>query len=95
MERVIDAHPDVVESAVVGQAHPKWGEVPVAFVTTSAGADLAPDEVIAFARERLAGFKVPRVATFAELPKTPTGKIQKMALRSQLDENDRRSDDPA
>jgi fatty-acyl-CoA synthase len=81
LERAIDAHPDVVESAVVGVPDPKWGEVPIAFVTRRAGATVTEAELTAYLRERLAGFKVPRAITFAELPRTSTGKIQKNVLR--------------
>lgn len=81
VERVIDAHPDVVESAVVGAPHEQWGEIPVAFVTVRDGAELSADEIAAHVRTRLAGFKVPRQVYFRELPKTSTGKIQKHVLR--------------
>jgi fatty-acyl-CoA synthase len=81
VERAIDSHPDVVESAVVGMPDDKWGEVPVAFVTVRTGAELSADEVVAHVRRTLAGFKVPRQVVFAELPKTSTGKILKQALR--------------
>jgi fatty-acyl-CoA synthase len=81
VERVIDAHPDVLESAVVGAPHDKWGEVPVAFVTLRRGASVSADDLAAHVRSELAGFKVPREFRFAELPKTSTGKIQKQLLR--------------
>jgi fatty-acyl-CoA synthase len=81
VERVIDAHPDVLESAVVGAPDEKWGEVPVAYVTLRRGASVAPEELAAHVREHLAGFKVPREFRFSELPKTSTGKIQKQVLR--------------
>ncbi len=81
VERAIDTHPDVVESAVVGVPDERWGEVPVAFVTLRRGAELGPDELVAHVRQQLAGFKVPRRVHFSELPKTSTGKIQKQALR--------------
>jgi fatty-acyl-CoA synthase len=84
VERAIDAHPDVVESAVVGVPDPKWGEVPVAFVTRRAGGTVTEVELTAHLRERLAGFKVPRVIRFAALPKTSTGKIQKNLLRNEV-----------
>ncbi|GCD90011.1 acyl--CoA ligase family protein [Nocardioides sp. LS1] len=81
VERAIDSHPDVVESAVVGVPDERWGEVPVAFVTVRNGSTLTGEEVVAHVREHLAGFKVPRRVLFAELPKTSTGKIQKQVLR--------------
>ncbi|MCZ4549366.1 AMP-binding protein [Gordonia rubripertincta] len=84
VERVLDAHPDVVESAVVGRPDERWGEVPVGYVTIRAGRDLSAEELIDFARTRLARFKVPKEIVFTELPKTSTGKIQKNVLRSGL-----------
>lgn len=81
VERVIDAHPDVVESAVVGAPDERWGEVPVAFVTRRRGSQLTAEEVVAHVRAHLAGFKVPKQVHFGDLPKTSTGKIQKQALR--------------
>ena len=47
------------------------------------GYDISEDEIIAFARERLAKFKVPRTVVFTDLPKTSTGKIQKFVLRER------------
>jgi fatty-acyl-CoA synthase len=82
VEAVLLRHPSVHEVAVVGLPHEKWGEAPHAFVVLQPGAVLTEEELRGFARERLAGFKVPKGATFvAELPKTATGKIQKYVLR--------------
>jgi fatty-acyl-CoA synthase len=83
LERALDTHPDVVESAVVGVPDPKWGEVPIAFVTRRSGATVTEADLKAYLRERVAGFKVPQAITFADLPKTSTGKIQKNVLRSR------------
>jgi fatty-acyl-CoA synthase len=82
VERVLDAHPAVVESAVVGRPDDRWGEVPVAYVTVRTGHDLTATDLIEFARTRLARFKVPKEIVFTDLPKTSTGKIQKNVLRS-------------
>ena len=86
VERVLDSHPAVVESAVVGVPDERWGEVPVAFVTLgrSVGADALAD----YARERLARYKVPKRIEFGDLPKTSTGKIQKNVLRDAARERD-------
>jgi fatty-acyl-CoA synthase len=84
VERVIDSHPDVVESAVVGQPDERWGEVPVAFVTVRSGVVVTSDAITEHVRQRLAGFKVPRRVEFRELPKTSTGKIQKTELRQAM-----------
>jgi len=82
VEGVLLCHPSVLEVAVVGLPHEKWGEAPHAFVVLKPGTTLTEEELRGFARARLAGFKVPKGATFvAELPKTATGKIQKYVLR--------------
>ena len=83
VERVLDSHPDVVESAVVGRTDERWGEVPLAYVSVRPGSAVSADDLIEFARSTLARFKVPKEIVFAELPKTSTGKIQKNVLRSQ------------
>jgi fatty-acyl-CoA synthase len=82
VEGVLLRHPSVQEVAVVGMPHEKWGEAPHAFVVLKPGTTLTGEELRGFARERLAGFKVPKGVTIvAELPKTATGKIQKYVLR--------------
>ncbi len=82
VEGVLMRHPAIHEVAVVGMPHEKWGEAPHAFVVVKPGTTLTDEELRAFARERLAGFKVPKGLTIlAELPKTATGKIQKYVLR--------------
>ncbi|WP_238421588.1 AMP-binding protein [Gordonia sp. 'Campus'] len=83
VERVLDSHPDVVESAVVGRPDERWGEVPIAYVTVRAGASLTAEGLVEFARGALARFKVPKTVVFTELPKTSTGKIQKNVLRDR------------
>jgi fatty-acyl-CoA synthase len=84
VERAIDAHPAVVESAVVGMPDAMWGEVPVAFVTVREGETLTEQQVIEHVRSHLARFKAPRKVIFTHLPKTSTGKIQKNVLRAQV-----------
>jgi fatty-acyl-CoA synthase len=83
VEQVLASHPAVVEAAVVGRPDDRWGEVVVAFVTVRDGVEVTSDELVAHARARLAGFKVPRAFVFETLPKTSTGKIQKAALRDK------------
>ena len=82
VEGALMHHPAVLLCAVVAKPDHKWGEVPCAFVELKAGASVNADELIAFARERLAGFKTPKMVVFRELPKTSTGKIQKFELRT-------------
>jgi fatty-acyl-CoA synthase len=68
---------------VVARPDEHWGETPCAFVTLRTGASVTDAEIIAFCKERLAKFKVPRTVVFSELPKTSTGKIQKFELRER------------
>ncbi|MDF0750130.1 acyl-CoA synthetase [Marinobacter sp. 71-i] len=82
VEDVLYRHPDILEAAVVARPDEKWGETPCAFVTLKPEAgDVSEDDIIAFCRERMAKFKVPKTIVFSELPKTSTGKIQKFVLR--------------
>ncbi|WP_397542460.1 AMP-binding protein [Roseovarius salis] len=81
IEGVLMKHPAVLLCAVVAKPDEKWGEVPCAFVEVKDGATVTEADLIAFARERLAGFKTPKKVVFRELPKTSTGKIQKFELR--------------
>jgi fatty-acyl-CoA synthase len=85
VEEALYKHPMVVEAAVVAKPDEKWGESPCAFVTLRAEADgqVGADDIIAFCRQHLAGFKIPRTVVFGPLPKTATGKIQKFVLREQ------------
>jgi fatty-acyl-CoA synthase len=83
VESVLYRHPGVLEAAVVARPNEKWGETPCAFVTLKPDAAEDADAIIAFCRERLARFKVPRTVVFGPLPKTSTGKIQKFVLREQ------------
>jgi len=81
VEGVLMRHPAVLLCAVVAKPDEKWGEVPCAFVELKDGAEVSEADLIAFVRERLAGFKTPKAVVFQELPKTSTGKIQKFELR--------------
>ncbi|GAB4469313.1 MAG: acyl-CoA synthetase [Burkholderiaceae bacterium] len=83
VEDVLYRHPAVMTAAVVAQPDPKWGEVPCAFVELREGASVTADELRAFCRQHLAGFKTPKNFVFGPLPKTSTGKIQKFILRQQ------------
>ncbi|MCK8463055.1 AMP-binding protein [Aliiroseovarius sp. S1339] len=84
VEGALMHHPAVSLCAVVAKPDDTWGEVPCAFVELKDGANVTEDELIAFVRERLAGFKTPKKIEFCELPKTSTGKIQKFELRDRL-----------
>jgi 3-(methylthio)propionyl---CoA ligase len=86
VEGALMHHPAVSLCAVVAKPDEKWGEVPCAFVELKEGAQVTAEELIAFARARLAGFKTPKLIVFEELPKTSTGKIQKFELRKRVKE---------
>lgn len=81
VEKVLAAYPGVLGAAVVAAPDERWGERPVAFVD-AARDDITAEELIAFARERLAHFKVPDRVYFGPLPKTSTGKVTKHTLRA-------------
>jgi len=87
VEDVLYSHPAVLEAAVVARPDEKWGETPCAFVTLKSGAEpVTAEEIIAYCRTRLAGFKVPKAVVFGPLTKTSTGKIQKNLLRERARE---------
>jgi fatty-acyl-CoA synthase len=84
VEECLYRHPQVMEAAVVARPDPTWGESPCAFVTLKAdAAAVSAEDIIAWCREHLARFKVPRTIVFGALPKTTTGKIQKFVLRDR------------
>jgi fatty-acyl-CoA synthase/long-chain acyl-CoA synthetase len=83
IEAVLESHPDVLEVAVFGVPNEEWGESVHAVVVVRGGATLTEADVIAHARQHLAGYKVPRSVTWSpELPKTGSGKILKRDLRA-------------
>ena len=84
VEDVLYGHPAVREAAVVGVPDEYRGESVKAFVSLKPGSSVTPEEVIAFARERMAAYKYPRtVEIVEELPKTTTGKILRRELRDR------------
>jgi len=83
VEGVLYRHPAVMEAAVVARPDEKWGETPCAFVTLKEGKSATADEIIAFCKQNMASFKIPRTVVFGPLPKTSTGKIQKYVLRDK------------
>jgi len=86
IENVLYRHPAVAAVAVVAKPDEKWGETPCAFIELKPDATAEADEIIAFCRDNMARFKVPRHIVFGPLPKTSTGKIQKFALRDRARE---------
>jgi fatty-acyl-CoA synthase len=83
VEGVLYRHPAVLEAAVVARPDERWGETPCAFVTLKEGRSATAEEIIAFCKQNMASFKIPRSVVFGPLPKTSTGKIQKYVLREK------------
>jgi fatty-acyl-CoA synthase len=88
IESVLFKHPKIMEAAVVASTDEKWGEVPCAFVCLKSGQELTAAELIAYCREELAGFKIPKKIAFGPIAKTSTGKVQKYLLREKAEKVD-------
>jgi fatty-acyl-CoA synthase len=85
IENHLMAHPKIAEAAVIGVAHPKWSERPLACVVVKEGAQLQRDEVLDFLRERLTKWQIPDDVVFIdEVPKTSVGKFSKKTLRDKF-----------
>jgi fatty-acyl-CoA synthase len=81
VENALASHPQIVEVAVIGRAHEKWGEVPIA-VAAVAGEELRLEDLLEFLAERLARYKHPKALEIVEaLPRNPAGKVLKTELR--------------
>ncbi len=88
VERVLYEDPRVLEAAVVGMPHPRWGEVPVAYVVVKPGQTATAEELRAACQAKLARFKVPHHIFFIEaLPRNPSGKVLKRELRLRVAED--------
>jgi fatty-acyl-CoA synthase len=86
IEDALYKHPAVQAAAVVAKPDERWGETPIAFVELKPSEMVSAEEIIAWCRNSLAGYKTPRHVVFTELPKTSTGKIQKFRLREMARE---------
>ena len=88
VEQLLITHPEIDEVAIVGLPDPDYGEMVVAAVVASPGSNLGEEDVITWARSRIAGFKTPkRVVFMSEFPRTVTGKVAKSDLRNKLAES--------
>ena len=84
IENIVLEHPDVAQVAIVGVPDDRLGEVGMAFVVPTVGHEVDGDALIAWCRERMANFKVPRyVEVVTELPLNPSGKVLKYQLRER------------
>ena len=82
IEAALEHHPDIRDVAVFGIPSEDWGESVHALVVASPGVELSDQDVIGFAREHLASYKIPRSVSFTdEIPRTGSGKILKRVLR--------------
>lgn len=82
VEDVLYEFPGVREAAVIGRANSYSGEEVIAFVSLQAGSDATPEQIRVSVKQKLASYKAPReVVILDDLPKTATGKIQRLALR--------------
>ncbi len=87
LEGAIMGHPKVLEAAVIGVAHPKWQERPLACVVTKPGEELSKEEVLEFLQDKVAKWWLPDDVVFLEeIPKMSVGKFSKKELRAQFED---------
>jgi acyl-CoA synthetase (AMP-forming)/AMP-acid ligase II len=84
VEQVLNGHPQVLESAIIGTPDPKWGEKVTAIVLAKPGENIVVEDLQAYCRQHLAGYKIPRKVIFVDvLPRNASGKLLKYELRDK------------
>jgi fatty-acyl-CoA synthase len=88
VEKILIAHDEIVDAAVIGVPDERFQEAVCAFVVVTAGSTLTGEEVIQYSRRHIASYKKPRYVFFVdELPRTPSGKVMKFKLRELFDDS--------
>lgn len=83
IEHILIAHPDIKDAAVVGEPHPEYGEVPVAYVVLQDKAGISPETIIEYAAQGLAKYKrLARIIFTEAIPRSPSGKILRRVLKN-------------
>ena len=87
VEKVLDDHPMIIKSAVIGKKDKIWGEIPVAFIDVKANNKLIEKEIINYCKSKLAKYKMPKKIIFSKIEVSPTGKVKKFLLKRKLHED--------